>query len=95
MTLSVKFWGVRGSIACPSANHIKYGGNTSCIEVRAGKHRLVLDAGTGIRGGSVAGRVNSLLEKKVLAESLNRKCKISGMTVNTIRVYLNKQSELF
>ena len=50
MTLSVKFWGVRGSIACPSANHIKYGGNTSCIEINAGGHRLVLDAGTGIRG---------------------------------------------
>lgn len=50
MTLSVKFWGVRGSIACPSPNHIKYGGNTSCIEVNANGHRLVLDAGTGIRG---------------------------------------------
>lgn len=50
MGLSVKFWGVRGSIACPSANHIKYGGNTSCIEVTANGHRLILDAGTGIRG---------------------------------------------
>lgn len=50
MALSVKFWGVRGSIACPSANHIKYGGNTSCIEVTASGHRLILDAGTGIRG---------------------------------------------
>ncbi len=50
MGLSVKFWGVRGSIACPSPNHIKYGGNTSCIEVTANGHRLILDAGTGIRG---------------------------------------------
>jgi len=50
MTLKVKFWGVRGSIACPSADHIKYGGNTSCLEVKVGEHRLVLDAGTGIRG---------------------------------------------
>ena len=50
MALTVKFWGVRGSIACPSANHIKYGGNTSCIEVSANGHRLILDAGTGIRG---------------------------------------------
>ena len=50
MGLSVKFWGVRGSIACPSASHIKYGGNTSCIEVTASGHRLILDAGTGIRG---------------------------------------------
>jgi len=50
MTLSVKFWGVRGSIACPSIDHMKYGGNTSCIEINASGHRLVLDAGTGIRG---------------------------------------------
>lgn len=50
MTLSVKFWGVRGSIACPSPNHIRYGGNTSCLEVNASGRRLVLDAGTGIRG---------------------------------------------
>ncbi|MBL4615830.1 MAG: MBL fold metallo-hydrolase [Magnetovibrio sp.] len=50
MALKVKFWGVRGSIACPSVNHIKYGGNTSCLEVTVGDRRLVLDAGTGIRG---------------------------------------------
>ncbi len=49
MTLKVKFWGVRGSIACPSPNHIAFGGNTSCIEVSAGGHRFILDAGTGIR----------------------------------------------
>ncbi len=46
----IRFWGVRGSIACPSPNHIKYGGNTSCIEVGTGDHRFILDAGTGIRG---------------------------------------------
>ena len=45
----VKFWGVRGSVACPSAAHIRYGGNTSCVEVAAGDHRFILDAGTGIR----------------------------------------------
>ena len=50
MGLSVKFWGVRGSIACATPNHMKYGGNTSCLEVRAGEQRIVLDAGTGIRG---------------------------------------------
>ncbi|HCX15114.1 MAG TPA: MBL fold metallo-hydrolase [Rhodospirillaceae bacterium] len=49
MTLAVKFWGVRGSIACPSPEHVVYGGNTSCLEVFAGEHRIVLDAGTGIR----------------------------------------------
>jgi phosphoribosyl 1,2-cyclic phosphodiesterase len=45
----VKFWGVRGSIACPSPDHVRYGGNTSCVEVGAGDYRFVLDAGTGIR----------------------------------------------
>ena len=49
MALAVKFWGVRGSIACPSQQHVVYGGNTSCIEVFAGDHRLIFDAGTGIR----------------------------------------------
>jgi phosphoribosyl 1,2-cyclic phosphodiesterase len=49
MTFRIKFWGVRGSIACASAEHIRYGGNTSCIEVQVGDRRFVLDAGTGIR----------------------------------------------
>jgi phosphoribosyl 1,2-cyclic phosphodiesterase len=49
MSVAVKFWGVRGSIACPSPQHVVYGGNTSCLEVFAGDHRIVLDAGTGVR----------------------------------------------
>ncbi|MBC8242227.1 MAG: MBL fold metallo-hydrolase [Alphaproteobacteria bacterium] len=49
MTFNVKFWGVRGSIACASPDHMKYGGNTSCIEVLVNGKRLILDAGTGIR----------------------------------------------
>ena len=50
MWFRIKFWGVRGSIACPSPNHVKYGGNTSCIEVDCNGKRFILDAGTGIRG---------------------------------------------
>lgn len=50
MSYRVKFWGVRGSIACPSADHIVYGGNTSCVEVEIDGHTFILDAGTGIRG---------------------------------------------
>jgi len=45
----VKFWGVRGSIAAPGPDTIFYGGNTSCVEVRADGEIIVLDAGTGIR----------------------------------------------
>jgi len=48
-TMSVRFWGVRGSIPCPGPNTVRYGGNTSCVEVRCGDHRLVFDAGSGLR----------------------------------------------
>lgn len=40
---------MRGSIACPGAKYERYGGNTSCVELRCGTHRLVFDAGTGLR----------------------------------------------
>lgn len=46
---SVKFWGVRGSIACPGPDYVRYGGNTSCLEVRCGSQLLILDGGTGLR----------------------------------------------
>ena len=57
----VRFWGVRGSIACPGESHRRYGGNTSCLEVRCGEHLLVFDAGTGLRllGEHLGGRVAS------------------------------------
>jgi phosphoribosyl 1,2-cyclic phosphodiesterase len=49
MGFKVKFWGVRGSIACPSSKYVMFGGNTSCIEVSCGGQRVVFDCGTGIR----------------------------------------------
>jgi phosphoribosyl 1,2-cyclic phosphodiesterase len=49
MAFEVKFWGVRGSIACASPQHVMYGGNTSCIEVVVNGGRIILDAGTGLR----------------------------------------------
>jgi len=45
----VKFWGVRGSIPTPGPGTVYYGGNTSCIEVRADGEIIIMDAGTGIR----------------------------------------------
>ncbi len=45
----VRFWGVRGSIPCPGDDVVRYGGNTSCLEIRCGPHVLILDAGTGLR----------------------------------------------
>lgn len=46
--LKIKFWGVRGSYPTPGAGTIKYGGNTACVEIRAGGRTIILDAGTGI-----------------------------------------------
>ncbi|MEE7627386.1 MBL fold metallo-hydrolase [Methylobacter sp. Wu8] len=47
--MKIKFWGVRGSIATPGPNTVKYGGNTTCIEIRTDANDLIiLDAGTGI-----------------------------------------------
>ena len=47
--MKIKFWGVRGSIASPGPNTARYGGNTTCIEVRTEHNDLIiLDGGTGI-----------------------------------------------
>jgi phosphoribosyl 1,2-cyclic phosphodiesterase len=40
---------VRGSIATPGAKTVRYGGNTTCIEIRCGPDIVILDAGTGLR----------------------------------------------
>lgn len=52
----MKFWGTRGSIACPDSQYQRYGGNTSCLEIRCGQRLLVFDAGTGIR--ALGDRIN-------------------------------------
>jgi phosphoribosyl 1,2-cyclic phosphodiesterase len=47
--MKIKFWGVRGSIASPGPKTVRYGGNTTCIEIRTDNNELIiLDAGTGI-----------------------------------------------
>ncbi len=45
----IKFWGVRGSIACPGPETLRYGGNTSCFEIRCGGRLIIIDGGTGLR----------------------------------------------
>ncbi|MCU0570224.1 MAG: MBL fold metallo-hydrolase [Oculatellaceae cyanobacterium Prado106] len=45
----IQFWGVRGSIACPGQSTVRYGGNTSCVAMQAGSHRIIFDGGTGLR----------------------------------------------
>ena len=61
----IKFWGVRGSLPVPGPGTNRYGGNTSCVEVRADGEIIVLDAGTGIRGLGLA------LEKELGPETVN------------------------
>jgi phosphoribosyl 1,2-cyclic phosphodiesterase len=47
--MKVKFWGVRGSIPSPGPRTVRYGGNTTCIEVRTDNNELIiLDGGSGI-----------------------------------------------
>ncbi len=45
----IKFWGVRGSTPTPQLENMRYGGNTSCVEVRVNGHIYVFDCGTGFR----------------------------------------------
>ena len=46
--LRIRFWGVRGSFPVPGPDTATFGGNSSCVEVRAGGHLMVFDGGTGI-----------------------------------------------
>jgi len=47
--MKFRFWGVRGSIPAPGPRTVRYGGNTTCIEVRSDDNTLiVLDGGTGV-----------------------------------------------
>ncbi len=48
--MQIRFWGVRGSIPTPGPDTVKYGGNTSCIDVlTADRQSIIIDAGSGIR----------------------------------------------
>ena len=61
----IKLWGTRGSIAVPSRETLRYGGNTTCIELRADGELVVLDAGSGIRPLGVA------LKKELQQQPIN------------------------
>lgn len=53
--MRARVWGCRGSLAAPGPETVRYGGNTSCLEVRlSDDHLIVIDAGTGIRGLGVS-----------------------------------------
>ncbi len=45
----LKFWGTRGSSSVSGGEYAKFGGMTSCLEIKYGKDLVIIDAGTGIR----------------------------------------------
>jgi phosphoribosyl 1,2-cyclic phosphodiesterase/CheY-like chemotaxis protein len=47
--IAVRFWGTRGSIPTPGRTTLRYGGNTSCVEVRCGETVMLFDCGSGAR----------------------------------------------
>jgi ribonuclease BN (tRNA processing enzyme) len=69
--MKVQFWGTRGSIAKPGPSTARYGGNTSCIEIRSSRGTLVvIDCGTGSHG----------LGQQLVAENVTRGCLLIGHT---------------
>lgn len=46
--ITVRFWGVRGSLAGGGPGLARFGGHTSCVEIRVGDELIILDAGTGL-----------------------------------------------
>lgn len=50
-SVSIRFWGVRGSIPCPDPENMMFGGNTSCVQIsiRGVPDYVILDSGSGIR----------------------------------------------
>jgi phosphoribosyl 1,2-cyclic phosphodiesterase len=69
----VTFWGVRGSIPSPGPGTVRYGGNTSCVEVRSGGEIIILDAGTGLRS----------LGSALLAEFKNKPLNLTLLLTHT------------
>lgn len=69
----VKFWGVRGSVPTPGPATVHYGGNTACVEVRAGGEIIILDAGTGLRA----------LGRELIAEFANQPLGLTLLLTHT------------
>lgn len=47
--MKIRFWGVRGSLPVPGPDTVRYGGNTSCVEVRSHEGLIIIDGGSGLR----------------------------------------------
>jgi phosphoribosyl 1,2-cyclic phosphodiesterase len=70
--MQARVWGCRGSVATPGSETVRYGGNTSCVEVNLESgHTLVLDAGTGLRPLGAAMAPDSELDVHLLLTHLH------------------------
>lgn len=69
----LKFWGVRGSVPSPGPTTVRYGGNTTCVEVRVNNEIIILDGGTGLRP----------LGRELLAEFKNQPLDITLLLSHT------------
>lgn len=69
----IKFWGVRGSIPTPGPTTVHYGGNTTCVEVRADGEIIILDAGSGLR----------LLGQSLVAEFKDQPIQVTMLITHT------------
>lgn len=69
----LRFWGVRGSIPTPGPGTVFYGGNTTCVEVRADGQLIILDSGSGIR----------LLGQQLVEEFKGRSLELSLLLTHT------------
>src|SRR5271170_5579644 len=70
--MQARVWGCRGSVAAPGPDTVKYGGNTSCVELRLSSGQvLVLDAGTGIRPLGVSMQATACPELHILLSHLH------------------------
>lgn len=66
--VTIRFWGVRGTVPCPGPQTVRYGGNTACVELRCGDHLVVFDGGTGLRplGESLHATTGAAIEADLL-----------------------------
>jgi phosphoribosyl 1,2-cyclic phosphodiesterase len=69
--MQAKVWGCRGSLATPGKATVRYGGNTTCVEIRAPGGVVVLDAGTGIRPLGKEMHANGVIEADLLLTHLH------------------------
>ncbi|MBU1154261.1 MAG: MBL fold metallo-hydrolase [Proteobacteria bacterium] len=56
--MRLRFWGTRGSIPAPGPDTLRFGGNSTCLQLELGGQQVIIDAGSGIRplGQSLLGK---------------------------------------